>query len=123
MMLVDSTPLISIAVVTYNGERYLREQLASLVGQTYVNFEIVVADDGSSDGTVEIVREFLSDNRLQLVECASNVGLRENLNRVLPMLRGDFVAICDQDDIWHNEKLARLVEHIGSAAGIYSDSE
>lgn len=115
-------PLVSIGVITFNGESHIQEQLQSLLDQSYRNLEIVISDDASSDGTIDVVREFLSDPRMRLIQSEVNQGLHGNLNRLLPQLRGDYIAICDQDDIWSTDKIQVLLDSVGTADGVYSDS-
>ena len=117
-------PLISIALCTYNGERFLREQMDSLLGQTYANLEIVCVDDCSSDGTLGILREYESrDRRISVHRNSSNLGFRKNFEVAMSLCRGDLIAPCDQDDIWHAEKLELLQQVIGNRAMVYCDSD
>ncbi|MFN2499542.1 MAG: glycosyltransferase family 2 protein [Pyrinomonadaceae bacterium] len=113
---------------TYNGARYVLEQLESLASQTRVPDELIVCDDGSTDETVQILSKFaLSVSfpvRIQLNQ--QNVGLIKNFERAIALCDGDIIALCDQDDVWRPEKLARL-EAIFAAtpdAGlVFSDAE
>lgn len=116
-------PLISIALCTYNGERYLAEQMHSLMAQTWHHLEIVVVDDNSSDGTVAMLEAFAqSDPRIKLHRNALNLGTNKNFDLAMSLCKGDFIAPCDQDDIWHPEKLALLHAHIGERLMAYCDS-
>jgi glycosyltransferase involved in cell wall biosynthesis len=120
----DSAPLISIAVCTYNGERYLAEQINSLLSQTWSNFEIIVVDDNSLDGTLEILKNFVAkDSRIKLHCNSKNLGIIKNFSLCMSLCRGKFIAPCDQDDIWHPEKLTKLHGVIGSHILAYCDSE
>jgi glycosyltransferase involved in cell wall biosynthesis len=96
--------LISCIVPVFNGEPYLREALDSILAQTYRPLEIIVADDGSSDGTAAVVAGY-GENIRHLVQ--SNAGPAAARNLGLGAARGEFVAFLDQDDCWHPEKLAR----------------
>jgi len=119
-----SEPLISVALCTYNGAPYLREQLDSLLAQTYPNIEIVAVDDGSTDGTLEILNEYRQrDARLRVESNARNLGPAKNFERAMSLCTGDFIAPCDQDDIWLPEKLAALHGAIGEHSLAYCDSE
>lgn len=117
-------PLISIALCTYNGERYLHEQMDSLLGQDYPRLEIIAIDDASTDATPDILGEYASrDARLQVHRNPSNLGFRRNFERALGLCSGALIAPGDQDDIWAPEKLSKLQEVLGSAMMSYCDSD
>jgi len=99
-----SLPLISCIVPVFNGERYLAEALDSILAQTYQPVEIIVVDDGSTDGTRELVPRY--GNRIRYVR-QNNQGAPTARNLGLSMALGAFVAFLDSDDLWHPEKLAR----------------
>lgn len=121
---MEDTPLISIALCTYNGERFLREQLDSLLAQDYLNLEIVAVDDASTDGTAAILEAYAArDPRLRVFHNASNLGFRRNFQEAIERCRGDFIAPADQDDVWRPDKLRLLLKAIGDAAAAYCDSE
>lgn len=120
----SADPLISIALCTYNGAAYLGEQLDSLLAQTYSNIEIVVVDDASTDSTVDMLDSYASrDRRLKVFVNDRNVGFRRNFERALASCSGEFIAPCDQDDIWLPHKLRQLHGVLGSYAMAYCDSE
>lgn len=100
-------PRISIAMATYNGSKYLLEQLDSLAAQTLCPYELVVTDDGSTDNTLEIVERF-SERAPFPVRIHSNqqrLGYRDNFLSAATLCEGDLVAFCDQDDVWNARKL------------------
>jgi glycosyltransferase involved in cell wall biosynthesis len=97
-------PLISCIVPVFNGERYLREALDSILKQSYRPLEIIVADDGSTDGTEAIVARFGTQVRY-LYQPNSGPATARNLG--LGVVRGEFVGFLDADDLWHPEKLER----------------
>lgn len=116
--------LVSIPLCTYNGERYLRQQLESLLSQTHAMIEIIAVDDCSSDGTAAILHEFSErDRRLRVLVNPSNVGFKQNFEFALSLCVGEYVAPCDQDDIWMPDKLHSLLNIIDSYALAYCDSE
>ena len=101
-------PIISCIVPVYNGERYLAQTLSSIVGQTYRPLEIIVVDDGSTDGSSRIAEAF--GPRVQYC-WQENAGEAAARNRGLSMAQTEFVAFLDADDLWHPEKLARQIVH------------
>ena len=95
-------PPISVVLCTYNGALFIEEQLASIIGQTYGVAEIIVVDDASSDHTYAILeRAAARDMRISLFQNNSNIGFSANFEKAMKMANHDFIAIADQDDIWH----------------------
>lgn len=105
------TLTISIAMATYNGERYLREQLDSLAAQTYPPAELVVTDDGSKDATLEILEQFAASAPfpVRVFRNEKNLGYGSNFMRAASLCTGDLISFADQDDKWYPEKLASCV--------------
>ena len=103
---------VSIALGTYNGERFLREQLDSLARQTLLPCEVVVADDHSNDQTWSILEGFAREAPfpVRLHRNERNLGWQENFVRAALRCEGQWVAFCDQDDVWKPEKLQRIAE-------------
>ncbi len=117
-------PLISIVMATYNGENFLREQVDSLLAQTYPNLEFIFVDDASQDGTLPILHEYAAkDSRIQLIENSVNQGYRKTFENGILKARGEFIALSDQDDYWLPSKITELANSIGDYSLIYSDSE
>lgn len=105
---------VSVVMCTYNGEKYLREQIDSILSQTYPIYELIIQDDCSTDRTVEIVRKYQKNNsNIKLFQNKTNLGFNENFKDVIYKASGDFVAISDQDDIWELDKIKKQVEFIG----------
>lgn len=101
----DIDELISVIVPAYNAQRYIAETMASLLGQTHRNIEVVVVDDGSRDSTMRIVESFaVRDDRVRMFSQA-NGGVAQARNHALREARGRFVAPCDADDLWSPDKL------------------
>lgn len=96
--------LISCIVPVFNGERYLRESLESILAQTYRLLEVIVIDDGSTDGTAAVAAQYGERIRYGFQQ---NTGPAAARNLGLTVARGDFIAFLDADDLWHPEKLAR----------------
>ena len=116
-------PLISVALCTYNGEKYIKEQLESIIGQFYKNLEIVIVDDGSTDQTFAIVTGYAQkDSRIKCYKNEQNLGFNKNFEKALTLTTGDYIAISDQDDIWLPNKLQLLLDHIQDNWLIFSNS-
>ena len=92
-----ASPELSVLLPVYNGASYLREAIESILGQTYTDFELIVIDDGSTDDSLSVVREF-ADSRI-LVFSQKNRGLAASLNRAIGLAKGRYVARQDQDDL------------------------
>lgn len=102
-------PEVSVVVATYNGARYLRPQLDSLLAQSVVPDEIVVCDDCSSDATWDILQEYASRYpQFRIFRLERNMGFNRNFESALSQASGQYIFICDQDDIWHPEKIRIL---------------
>lgn len=114
-------PKISIAMATYNGERYLAEQLASFASQTLLPDELVVCDDGSSDATWEILTRFSESApfTVRLFRNEVNLGCARNFARVLELAQGEIIFLSDQDDYWFPEKLQAVIAVFESSDEIW----
>ena len=121
--LTNSRPLISIVLSTFNGSAYLQEQIDSILAQSYPHFELIIADDASTDGTINLIRDYEQKNdRIISLLHEKNRGISKNLADALRSAKGTYIAISDQDDIWHKNKIETLLENIGACAAIYTDS-
>lgn len=106
---------VSIVLCTYNGAVHLQPQLDSLLAQTRLPDEIVIGDDGSTDASVDMLQAFAVRARdagieVQLVRHRENLGYVDNFSAGLRAARGDVLFLCDQDDVWRTDKLARMAE-------------
>jgi glycosyltransferase involved in cell wall biosynthesis len=110
----NESEMISIALATYNGEKYLKEQLNSLLEQTMLPAELIVCDDMSTDGTIEIVSGFAKTAPfpVRLVVNQQRLGYRANFMKAATLCNSDFIAFCDQDDIWDREKIEVVFRHM-----------
>lgn len=101
---------ISVAMTSYNGIKYIGEQLDSILIQLKENDEIVVSDDGSSDGTVELIEKYREkDKRVRLIKGPGN-GIKKNVENAIKNTRGEFIFLADQDDIWAKEKIEHVMK-------------
>jgi glycosyltransferase involved in cell wall biosynthesis len=123
-------PRLSVNLCCYNSEPFLRETLDSVFAQTFQDYELVVVNDGSRDGTEGIVREYAAAGRPIRYHAQANAGLGAARNRALGLSSGEIIAIIDHDDVWEPEKMARQmalferaeVGFVGSDA-LYIDRE
>lgn len=105
--------LISIALCTYNGEKYIGAQLESIIGQTYKNLEIIIVDDRSTDNTFDIIKNYQErDQRIKCFRNEVNLGFNKNFERAIDLTTGQYISISDQDDIWLPNKIQVLADHI-----------
>jgi glycosyltransferase involved in cell wall biosynthesis len=116
-------PLISIVLCTYNGAVFLKEQLESLVAQSYPNFEIIICDDASLDGTIQLLAGYETNEHIHIYYNKVNMGLTNNIEQAIGFCKGEFIAFCDQDDVWKKDKLEILYRSIQEDVLVYSDSE
>lgn len=109
-------PRVQILLATYNGEKFLEEQLASIAAQTYPNWQILARDDGSTDRTLAILKRFQAQypNKLMIVDDGqgSSGGAAPNFIKLMLLSDGAYVSFADQDDIWHPEKIERSVKEM-----------
>ena len=116
-------PLVSIALCTYNGEKYISQQLDSILNQTYSNLEIVILDDCSADGTFDIISSYgKKDHRIKCFKNEINLGFNKNFESAIRLTTSGYIAISDQDDIWLPYKIEVLMNHIAGNWLIFSNS-
>jgi glycosyltransferase involved in cell wall biosynthesis len=103
-------PFVSVILCTYNGEKYLRQQVESILKQSYKNFELIISDDLSTDNTRTLLTQLQKeDQRIRLHFNAMNFGYNQNFARAFALASGEYIAVSDQDDIWKPEKLSELM--------------
>jgi len=110
-------PKVTVLMAVYNGERYLREAIESVLSQTFADFEFLILNDGSTDSSAAIVRSY-SDRRIRLIDNQRNVGLARSLNQGLELAQGTYVARQDADDISDPDRLARQVSFLETHADV-----
>ncbi len=116
-------PLVSVVLCVYNGEKYLREQLDSIVHQTYPRIEIIALNDVSIDRSGEILEEYAQSFPIKIFTNEDNLGYIKNFEKGISLAEGDLIALADQDDIWDNKKIQLLVNQISGSNLIYANSE
>ena len=118
---------ISVAMCTYNGSRFLGEQLRSITEQTRLPSEVTVCDDGSTDSTAAMVRAFADKAPfpVRFIRNEVTLGSTKNFEKAICLCSGDAIALCDQDDMWQRDKLKRLAQVLESepdVGGVFSDA-
>ncbi len=111
--MTQRTPTVTVLMPVYNGARFLRESIESILNQTFNDFECLIIDDASTDTSREIIRSF-TDPRIKLIENANNCGLVKTLNRGLALAKGEYIARQDQDDISYPARLEKQVTFLNS---------
>jgi glycosyltransferase involved in cell wall biosynthesis len=114
---------ISVAVATYNGEKYLAAQLDSILQQTHPAIEIIIVDDCSCDNTWSILQKYAEQYpQIKLHQNEANLGACLSFAKAISLCNGDYIALADQDDVWLPNKLAALLDNIGDSLLIHSDA-
>src|ERR1035437_7615564 len=103
------TAKISVAMATYNGEAFLKEQLESIYSQTVQPFEVIVIDDGSRDSTICILEKYQKQRGLKYFVNTENKGVNYSFSRAISACVGEYIALSDQDDVWNDTKLETLL--------------
>ena len=105
---------VSLVMAVYNGEKYIKEQMDSVRNQTMKPDEVILCDDGSSDSSVELVRQYIQEHELQdswkLYINEKNLGYADNFYSGMQKATGEYIFLCDQDDIWMLDKIERMVK-------------
>ncbi|UCH15261.1 MAG: glycosyltransferase, partial [Bacteroidales bacterium] len=112
--------LVSIIMPVYNGEKYLKDAVNSVLEQSYKEFELIIIDDCSTDTTSQILAEYEKmDSRIKVYYNNKNLGVSKSLNLALNMAKGMFIARIDSDDVWFKEKLRKQIEHLANNPSTY----
>lgn len=122
------TEIVSVCMATYNGKKYIKKQIESILSQLQESDELIISDDGSVDGTLDIIKSF-NDNRIKLFHhnfigkkprvCASSYYATSNFEHALNKAKGDYIFLSDQDDIWSPNKVELSIKKLKeSNAGV-----
>jgi len=110
---MKNQPLVSVVMPVYNGERFLRDAIESILNQTYKNFEFIIVDDGSTDNSLKIIKEYQKkDKRIRLIENKKNLGQAKSLNKGLSLAKGKYYAKIDSDDIACKTRIEKEVDFL-----------
>lgn len=108
---LQATPRVSVIMATYNGARFIRAAIDSIVAQTHTDFDLIVVDDASTDATAEILAG-ITDPRLRVIRNVTNMGVARSRNIAFAAARGDYVALLDHDDLSLPARLACQVDYL-----------
>ena len=111
---------VTICIATYNGEKYIREQLESILKQLGMQDEIIVSDDSSTDATLNIVRSF-NDSRIKIYSQNKFHSPIFNFENALKKAKGDYIFLCDQDDVWEQDKISTTLSYLDKYCLVVSD--
>ena len=119
--------MISVALCSYNGEKYIERQLLSILQQTLPVDEVVVCDDGSSDSTITLVEQIRKNNpdKIRVYKNEIPLGVCENFRKATNLCRGDIIFLSDQDDVWHPDKVAIITKYLKkhpSISAVFTDA-
>ena len=114
--------MISVCVATYNGEKFIREQIDSILRQLSSDDEIIVSDDGSTDGTIVIIN-CIGDKRIRIIEGPRKHSPTFNFENALKEAKGDYIFLADQDDVWKTNKVEVCMKWLQKYDCVVSDAE
>ena len=117
--------MISVALCTFNGEKFISQQLDSILSQSVPVDEIVVCDDGSTDSTCQILEQYAAQSQsIRLIKNEHNLGYIANFEKAIRLCQGDYIFLSDQDDIWHPDKVAESIGYLSSSGmfGAFTDA-
>lgn len=103
---------IDVLMATYNGEKYLKEQIDSILNQTYKNIQIIISDDCSTDSTREILKQYEQNEKIKIYYQEKNLGYIKNFEFLLRNVENDIYMLSDQDDVWKEQKIEKSVEKL-----------
>jgi glycosyltransferase involved in cell wall biosynthesis len=112
--------MVSVCMATYNGGEFIYDQISSVLPQLSFDDELIISDDGSQDETISIIQSF-NDPRIRLFRNKSNIGVVKNFENALIKAQGDYIFLCDQDDVWFNNKVQLCCELLKEFDIVVSD--
>lgn len=112
----------SICIATYNGEKYIKEQLESIISQIAPDDEIIISDDGSTDKTINII-ESLNDRRITIYSNVGMHGFKNNFENAIKRAKGNYIYMSDQDDVWFPDKYNTILQYLKQNDLIHHNSE
>ena len=113
---------ISVCMATYNGEKYIKEQLDSILFQLSDNDEVIISDDHSTDGTIEVIKSY-NDGRIKVFMNSKEKGYTRNFENALEKASGDIIFLSDQDDVWMDDKVKKSLRLLEENDFVVSDAQ
>jgi glycosyltransferase involved in cell wall biosynthesis len=116
---------VDILLSTYNGSKYLHELIISIINQSYPNWKLIIRDDGSTDGTSDIIQKFIKEYPNKIIcidDHYNNLGPSQSFSKLMEQSNANYIMFCDQDDIWLNNKVQLTIEKILKLEEEYPDS-
>jgi glycosyltransferase involved in cell wall biosynthesis len=117
--------MIDILLAAYNGEKFLKEQVESVLSQTCKDWQLLIRDDGSTDATVQIIKSYIKKypDKIRLIEDnLGNLGVGHNFGTILQYSKSEYIMFCDQDDVWLPEKIQLTFNKMKEAQKLYPDT-
>ncbi len=112
---MQNSPLVSVVMSVFNTEKYLAEAIESILNQTYLHFEFIIIDDGSTDSSLEIIQEYAKkDGRIRVIVNSENLGLPRSLNKGIDMAQGVYIARMDPDDISLSDRFEKQINYLNA---------
>jgi glycosyltransferase involved in cell wall biosynthesis len=104
-------PLVSVLMSSYNNEKFVSEAIESVLGQTFEDFELIIIENGSKDGSPQIIKDYSKkDDRIRIIFHAENIGIAKSQNELIENAKGKFICRIDSDDVWVKDKLEKQLE-------------
>src|SRR5690554_3666064 len=106
--------MVTIVMATYNGEKYLEEQIDSILSSTYKDFKLYIVDDGSRDSTMEILNRYQKQypDKIHVKRNETNMGVTLNFLNAISRTRSEYIMLYDQDDVWKKDKIAKTLKRV-----------
>lgn len=114
--------MISVCITTYNGEKYIKEQLASILSQLSSEDEVILSDDNSSDNTIDIVKSMNSQKIQIFKNVDASSGYTSNFENAIKHAKGDYIFLSDQDDVWKPDKVTKMKQALQISDFVVSDA-
>lgn len=117
---------VNILMATYNGRKYLKEQIDSILNQTYTDFRLLISDDASTDSTLKILEQYeKKDKRIEIYSHEKNIGVVANFEFLLSKVRSEYFMFADQDDVWENDKVEKSLKKLEETGSdlVFTDLE
>ena len=113
-------PTVSIITPVYNAEKYIGKTIESIKAQTFTDWELLLINDCSTDNSEEVIKGYLSDERIKLINNETNLRAAKSRNRGIDLAKGNYIAYLDADDLWLPEKIEKQLEFMKEKGAVFS---